>query len=449
MENKKQKARNIFTLVMIILFVVAVIVMIVLYSISLNDKQKLQTKLENVYQKNFYELVDNVNNAQIKLDKVCVSDYDTYAQKMLNEISKNTTSASINLANLPISESALEQTIKFINQASGFCETMSNKLKRGESLSTSEQKTLQDLAHAFSEMKQKINSLSKDIFDGNILSDSVKFDGDFNNFTLRLKNIKSDDVKYPTMIYDGPFSDSTINRQIKGLDEENCSMERAKQTIFDIFTNISKSNCQFLGETNGKFQTYDFELSSQDNNSTYVQVTKKGAHILSLSAKSSFGEQKYTPKQAKQIAIDFAKQNKLENMQCVWSDVIDGSAYINLAPKINNVIVYPDLVKVKVDLATGLVVGYEASTYFTNHTNRNLGEVSVEKSLAQAKVPQNYNVEQTNLCLAPLDYNREVLCYEFVCTKDSSTYYFYVNANTNQLENILMVVETDNGNLLM
>lgn len=449
MENKKQKARNIFTLIAIILLSVAVITMIILYSISLSDKQKLQTKLENVYQQNFCELVDNVNNAQIKLNKVCALKNDSYAEKLLNEISKNTLSASINLSSLPLSSSDLNQTIKFINQTSGFCETMANKLKNGEALSFDEQKTLQDLSVAFSEMKQKINSVSKDIFDGSILSESVKIDGDYNNFTLRLKNIKSDDVKYPTMIYDGPFSDSTVNRPIKGLNGETSSKEQAKQTIFDIFTNISESNCQYLGETNGKFKTYDFELLANENGSIYVQVTKQGACLLSLSAKSSFGDKKYTQKQAKQIAIDFAKQNKLENMQCVWSDVINSCAYINLAPIESGIIIYPDLVKVKVDLISGLVVGYEASTYYTNHIDRTLESVSVEKSLAQEKIPQDYKITKTNICLVPLDYNREVLCYEFVCTKDNETYYFYVNAKTSEVENILQVIETDNGNLLM
>ena len=84
-------------------------------------------------------------------------------------------------------------------------------------MSNEEISTLEKLRDSFSMLKTKINELSKNIYSNNIFNQSTKLDGDYNEFTLKLQNIKAGDVEYPTMIYDGPFSDSTVNKKIKNL----------------------------------------------------------------------------------------------------------------------------------------------------------------------------------------------------------------------------------------
>ena len=425
------------------------IAFIVLYSISMSRQTQLKIDLENIYQKNFNELVDNVNNSEIKLSKVLASDYNSYAKKMLNEISKNTNSASNNLSSLPVSINGIDDTIKFINQVSGYTQSLANKLEKGEQLSSEDIQTLSELKTAFTDLKNNINKLANDIYNGNIYKESSKLDGDYNNFTVKLQNMKAGDVDYPTMIYDGPFSDSTLNKQIKNLSKPVVSKEVALEKLQNVFKSIAKTNFEFLGETNGKFQTYDYELLNNDNNSIYVQVTKNGAELLSISCADNRNALNYSIEQAKEIAKDFTKLAGIDSMQCVWSDIISNDAYINLAPIVNGIILYPDLIKVKVDLSSGEVIGYEASSYFTNHTARQIEKAQISKAIAESKVPQIYQKEETRLVLAPLDYNREVLCYETKCNKDGETYYIYVNAISGVVENILKIIETDNGNLLL
>lgn len=422
---------------------------VIMYSISMSNENKLKVQLENIYQRNFTELVDNINNTDIKLSKVLASNYNSYAEKTLNEISKNTAQASQNLSELPVSINGIDETIKFINQVSGYTQSLSEKLDKGQSLTQTEISTLENIKQAFTDLKDKINKLSTEIYNGNIYKESSKLDGDYNNFTLSLQNVKAGDVDYPTMIYDGPFSDSTMNRKIKNLNESKVSVEVAQQKLSNLFKNVANSNTEYLGVTNGKFETYDFELSTNDNQIMYVQVSQNGAKLLTMSCSDINDSQNYTKEQAIGIAIDFTKQAGIKNMVCVWSDVVSNDAYINLAPMLNNVILYPDLIKVKVDLSNGAVVGYEATSYYTNHTQRNIESATITQEQAQTVVPKTYVIKETRKCLAPLEYNKEILCYELICTKNGETYYIYVNAQTNELENILKTVETDNGNLLM
>ena len=123
--------------------------------------------------------------------------------------------------------------------------------------------------------------------------------------------------------------------------------------------------------------------------------------------------------------------------------------YLNLAPVQEGVILYPDLVKVKVDLENSNVIGFDAVSYYTNHTDRNLPKPTVSVESAEEVIDESFEIKKERLVLSPLDYNREVLCFEFECVKGNATFYFYVNAQTGVQENILKVVETSDGNKLM
>lgn len=511
---------------------------LILYATSVQSANNLALRLEDVYQKNFYDLVDNVNNTETKLAKVLSSNDETYQAKLLEEISKNSYMAQENLNNLPYSINGLDEGVKFINQVSGFTETLSKNLKKGETLSDSQHKTLENIYDSVLDMKDFLNQMSKDMWSGySILRTSNSLDGDFNVFTNNLSSINSNGVEYPVMIYDGPFSDSQLKKEVKGLKGSVVTEAEAKQRLLEVLTDFTEDTVDFEGETKGNFETYNFSIAAKNDKkdiTTYVQMTKVGGSLLTLSSynankedisnvdffkndnkgsnklnkenlndeglnkknqehlnkKDDFGNnatknnenqgviskrnidenfvdenkenQKYnifkenkindnklSLKQAEAIALDFAKKNKLENMKVVWSDTVGGNAFINLAPVQNEAILYPDLVKLKIDLYGGSVLGYEASAYYTNHTNRTINKGGISLSTAREKVGNKYVIEEERLALIPLDYNREILCYEFVCKYGGDDYYFYINTETGKEENILKVIQTDNGNLLM
>ena len=64
-------------------------------------------------------------------------------------------------------------------------------------------------------------------------------------------------------------------------------------------------------------------------------------------------------------------------------------------------------------------------------------------------ISDDFEIKKERLTLSPLDFNREVLCFELECVKGNATFYFYINAQTGTQENILKVVETSDGNKLM
>lgn len=444
--SKSNKALIIVTIILSI----AVVALGILYGISLSSLNNFQTSLENVYQKNFYELVDEVNNAETKLNKVLASNSNTYRSKLLKEVSKNASEAQTRLNMLPYSINGLSDTISFVNQLSGYTETLAKNLDKGEKIDEKDQETLEKVYESVVNIKKSLNSMSKQMWEGyNITSSSLKLDGDYNSLTSDMSAMNGEDIEYPTMIYDGPFSDSQVNKEVKGLNFSEVSMETAKNNLGKILTNISVDNLKFNGESSGHFQTYDFSYEDENGVYTFAQVTKKGGKLLTLSSQNIYKTKKLELANAEKIALDFAKKAGIDSMKVVWSDVVGDDAFINLAPVIDGVIIYPDLVKVKVDLAKGDVLGFEASSYYMNHVNRKILPTRITESVAKAKIYSGLYVKDSRLALIPLEYGEEVLCYEFICSMNGNTYYVYINAVNGAEENILKVVQTDNGNLLM
>lgn len=418
------------------------------YGMSMSQANSYSLQLENIYKKNYYELVDTVNTADMNISKLLASSSEDYQAKMLNDLAQGAKEMQSNIAALPLSSDNIVESVRFINQMSGYTQTLQEKVAKGGALTESDLKTLNEMHESLTEMKKYLNQMSeKMIYGYSILDASNHIDGDYDDFSLDFAQIKSDDTEYPTMIYDGPFSDSVVNQKVKGLTGSEISKDEAYKIVDSYFKNIS--NLQYQGQTNGKFNTYNYVLLNTDNQKVYVQVTKIGGKILTVSGHVDSDVKNISMQQAEKIALDFAKGNGVENAEIVWSEELDSQAYFNISPKQNGIILYPDLVKVKVDLENGNVIGYDAVSYWINHTSRDISGATVTKETAKTNIDTSFSIKNERLVLAPLDYNREVLCWEFECERNGSTYYIYINANTNVEENILKVVKTNDGSKLM
>lgn len=450
-QNKKIKKKNkIITGLSIATGILALSTTALGIAFGIADSKAMDyhNKLENVYQSNLYSLIDSVNNLENKLSKTISANGSTYQRKTLLEASQNASEAEISIASLPLSQSDIQDTVKMVNQISGYTTTLADNLAKGGTLSEDEISTLTRVHESVVDLQNQLNEFARKMERGySILDASLDIDTDSNGFSRAISSLKNNDIEYPTMIYDGPFSDSVVNSNIKGLKGDKISKEEAATKLEELYKNAVKIDYQ--GETNGKFSTYNYRVTNSNEEELYIQMTQIEGHILTISGAGENGAQTIDYEAAKNIALEFAKENGIEDGEVVWNDTIKEDVYLNIAPKENGIILYPDLVKVKVNLVSGTVVGYDATSYFTNHTARTLSKGSLSLADAKAKVPSKFTIENARYVLSPLDYNREVVCVEVEATGEGSTYYFYYNVNDGSLENVLKVIETDDGNLLM
>ena len=102
------------SLVTLIVFVgvlgVMMTVFCVLYAVNKKAYHESSVNLENVYQRSFFDLVDDINNAEVKLGKLVNSTNEAYVQKLLSEIHESAASAQNNISRLPISMNGIPET---------------------------------------------------------------------------------------------------------------------------------------------------------------------------------------------------------------------------------------------------------------------------------------------------------------------------------------------------
>ena len=442
------KHKIITLIIFCLIFLTSAITLGVLYSESAILSASYQTTLDSSYNRAVYELVDNINDIELNLNKASVSSGKDLQTKYLRLACDNCKYAQGNLAQLPANSNSIAGAVRFVNQVDGYCTSLINS---SSTLSSEDKQKIDELVDIVLELKATFNTLISKLLQGySILNNSEQMYDGINDFSANFSAISSDSISYPSMIFDGPFSDSLYNREIVGLPKEEVSENVAKDILVGILEGSYEYNSiSYLGETQGLFNTYDYRIEVKNATSFIAQVAKRGGFLLTITCDAMLNENSLlSVEECASIARDFCAKAGASNMSMVWSEEYGGVAVLNMAPVVNNVIYYPDLIKVKVDQNSGKIIGYEAQNYAINHKDRVLSAPSLGATEARELLDPRLNVNTQKLCVMPLDYGGEVFAYEFNCEYMGATYYVYINANYGDEEKILKVVYTNEGSLL-
>ena len=187
-----------------------------------------------------------------------------------------------------------------------------------------------------------------------------------------------------------------------------------------------------------------------DGGQLYIQVTCQGGQILEVFSSRTAGETALSRAEGCEKAAAFLAEKGYANMAPSYFMEQDGVLAINFAPVESGVYCYPDLVQVSVALDTGEIVGFESAGYLTHHGSRDLPSPTVDAQTAQALVDNSLTVLSHQLALIPTGGDYEVLCHEFKCQAQDGTHVLiYVNAQTGKQQHILLLLEDENGTLVL
>jgi hypothetical protein len=90
----------------------------------------------------------------------------------------------------------------------------------------------------------------------------------------------------------------------------------------------------------------------------------------------------------------------------------------------------------------------DTAGYAMNHHKRAPASPVVHLEQARTAVPDRLSIESERLCYIPTTGYREVLCWEFMCkTSEGAHALLYVNCENGQTENLLLLIEDENGTL--
>ena len=160
-------------------------------------------------------------------------------------------------------------------------------------------------------------------------------------------------------------------------------------------------------------------------------------------------EPKLSVEEGVELAEQYMKKVGYENMKGVYACVTDSVLYVNICYVENDIVLYPDMIKIKVSLDDGKIIGFEGLNYIYNHTERSLETPSVTEGEVRNMNFGGLEVQSVRLALIPLDNGKESLTYEVYGKVDNYAYYVFIDAMTGKAVEVLQVIDSDEGELLM
>jgi len=426
-----------------------------IFSLDMTNNFKRQKQLvQDQYNKSMFEMIAYVKNVDLQLSKFQIITDKRLIITTLADVWRQSNLAKENLVNLPLLQEKMANTSKYLTQLSDYSHSLMDQVSRGKELTPEQYEDIVKLNISSTELLKVCNNIYDDLNSGRLQWDEVAIVGneqlDKNVAVSDIQSIAETFVEYEGLIYDGAYSNHILEITPKNLSENVVTQEQAATNINTIFGEENLEYVNFTGENDNKLELYEFQVKLKDNpNIRDVFMTKKDGKLYLMVSDKKVEEQKITIDNAKKLGEDFLKKAGIEKVVDTYYIITENLVTINYAAMQDEIILYPDLIKVKIALDDGEICSVEAGGYTFNHANRDNLTPKLTMEEATSKINKNIKVESKNLAIVPTEAKKELLVYEFKGTINEKKCIVYVNALTGEEENILMIIETPNGTLTM
>lgn len=436
--SKRAKAR-------IVLYLSAVILVLGIFSIVQNVKaNKYERETMITRQMALISLDEYLNNISTNLEKTIYSNTPDMLSKLSSEMWREASSAKNSLSMLPTGESSLDNTYKFLSQIGEFVMSLQRKTASGEELTANEREQLRQLYDYCNSLNEQVQKMCYDLENGNFSFEStnstlLKRDDNISTISGSFDDVEQSISDLPSLIYDGPFSDHIEQgeaKYIKGLEEitKDKGLEIAK-------TVCSDADLEYSSDENGNIPCYIY----QSENCT-VAITKLGGKPLYMLSSEYVGETSYKYEDALKNALSYLKKIGFTELKESYYFIDDGVCTINFSAVQNDIVLYPDLIKVSVSLENGKILSFDATGYISNHTERKTPENKISLVEARENVNDELIIIDSRVCVIPTEWKTEQYCYEFHCkTQNGQELLVYIDSESGQEDNILILLYSDNG----
>lgn len=439
------------TLVRIISFSIALLLAITgLVYVNINQKNKAIRQLEYQYLKNLQNLGTYLDNIDSSLTKAMYSGTSESLSELSNKLWRESGFAKDCLSSLPISNLNLSNTYKFISQLGEYSLALANKSNDEQLISNEDYNNLVTLKSYANTLLQEVLYLQDAINTGYIKTKDISNQIQSSNLdpsdptvTDGFTEFEEGFSDYPTLIYDGPFSDHILEKESEVVKQySEISYEEALQKASKIL-NIDTSEIKQGNEEAGKMPSYSFS-----HNNVNISLSKNGGFLVYLLNYVESNAQNLNPSECVQKAKDFLSLCGYSNLKETYYEITQNTLTINFAHFENDTIYYTDLIKVSISMDNGQVVSCDARGYLNNHKNRDNLTFTLTEDEAKESVSKLLTVEKVNKTVIPTNITNEVPCYEFKCiTPTGENVLVYINANTKEEEQLLILYIDENGTL--
>ena len=387
-----------------------------------------RSELDAVYKRAWWEGVERLSNLEIELEKLIISDSPEAASLRLGNIARQADGAAQNLSALPAAHDGLNAALKFVNQIADYGAALSEGITQGRPISDDDISQLQTIQERLSEM----NDIMYDM-------DALDNWAERGTGDVDMSAIARENLSYPTLIYDGPFSDGERGG-FKALGTGDVDEQRA----LEIAREYAGGEARLTGTSQSPVPGYDITCATEIGE-LELFITKTGGRVIYMLPSygvvaGEVGGAQQDEQAAISIAAQYLAERGFDGMAANYTQLNEGVVVVNFTATQDGVTLYPDLIKVQV--SGGRVVGLEAGNYWRSHVPRKLPEPTLTYQQALDSVNSRLTIISARMALIPTErtdgpLKGEQLCYEFTCSLGQSRYLVYIDANTGVEASIL------------
>lgn len=428
---------------------------LIIFSLEMTNNFKRQKNLvQDEYNKSMYLAVSYINNVEVDLAKLLVTSTPKMSAVTLADIWKQANLAKECLEQIPVGQNSMANASKYLTQVSDFSYTLMKQNISDIKLTEEEYEKLKHIYEDSSKLSSKMSDIYDDLNAGRIKWDELEKIGNEklpdNDISNSIFEVGKTFQNYEGLIYDGAFSDHLLSSEPKFLLQKEISEDDAKKYIEEVILNDEKiEKIEFKGESKGKIELYNFDVTLDSKQKRTISITKNDCKLYLMIGDKKVKEQNISVDESKKRGMEFLNKLGIDNMIETYYQKTENMIVINYAATQDGVILYPDLIKVKISLDDGKVYGVEAAGYIFNHTTRNNLRTSISQEKAKSILNSSLEIISSDMALIPTESNSEILTYEFKGKIDNREFLIYINADNAREEKVLLVIDNKNGVLTM
>ena len=426
---------------------VALIISLI-WGFSRNAKaQDYKAAATSMYSRAYSELVSEIADIEVTLSKIQIVGSKPQYILLLDEVWRSCGTCTGLLSQIPTSHIDSEEMNQFLIRVGDYSRALATSLLHGKAMTAKDTQQIAELRKTCTKVGE---NLRKRYESGNYPDDLLTHDGYFESASDEYEGQETR-TEYPTLIYDGPFSESAEKAEPRGLTGEHITQTDA----YSVAMSYMQQPCglEFSSDSDGDIPAYDFSGTLADGRQIDISIAKQGGAPVWMMTQAVGNAtdipDKTTAKAYKKIALDFLKKHGFDDMESTYAQYYGGVALINFAATQDDVILYSDLIKIWVDRESGEIVGFDTRNYLYSHVERDLEKPTIKKSEAKLMISENLNIKQVSLALIPMTPETEVLCYEFKGEYGGESFIVYINAQSGEEEQIFRIIDTEDGQLVL
>ncbi|MBR4692666.1 MAG: germination protein YpeB [Oscillospiraceae bacterium] len=404
--------------------------------------------VEAEWERAFASLSADLTEIDTAMKKLRVSSSPALMGQAAAEIWSRAEDARENLGRLPFSDWLLEDTAAWLGKVGDYALALSRSVWRG-GLSPEDRGNLAALGNAAESFNRRLIELQAELDRGGLtlgrlasaeqaLPAGTALLGD------RMLEAEDEFPQLPTLIYDGPFSESAAPGPARALEGLPTVSEGAAIAAAADFTGLPPEAFTVLGKSEGSLPCWLLEAEG-----VFLRVTRQGGRVADLTSAEGAWEGELSVEEALAAARTFLSARGFGELKESYWTREEGSLLVCFHAVQDGVFCYPDLIKLRLELSEGRIIGFEGVGWLMNHRERAFS-APIPAEQAQGAVSSELTVLSRGLALIPTEGGQERFCWEFKCEDAEGRHVIvYADAADGAEVKLLLLLEDENGTLVL